>query len=342
MSEETRGRKKKFSVDILREITKQYIEKGKTGSITASKLAAFAEELGYDNVKYYHFTRNSDELKDIIEFDKNGGRSKKYTVHDLKEIVEKCCEMIPDHEKFNVATLVKYAKKLGYKDITAYQFIKEPDIKELIDALKRDSSFLTDPDKEADFMLKHANILKADELVDAYKKDPFQLKLILRNYSKKYESLKLDYIKVSIELDKVKKELSQLEQLKEENKALKRKCEFYKNENTRMSKYDKLQNKLLVLEDLNEMGIKVNLSEEAFRALVTVDKRISDNMEDDNLKPGETANWFGEYSNLNTDSDNDDEVYASDSVVSFEDAKDKKIREADEFIDGFFGNDEGE
>lgn len=324
MSEETRGRKKKYSVDVLREIATQYIEKHQVGAITASKLATFANELGYDDIKYYHFTRNSEALEDIIQFDNTAGRGKKYTVNDLKTIIEKCCEIIPEHEKLNVTTLVKYAQKLGYTDINTYHLTKEPEIKQLVDALGRDSSLLLNREEQENFMLQHANILKADDLVDAFRTKPLQLKIILRDFSRKYEDLKLDYLNISMQLRKAKEEISELQQLIDGHKTIEQECNYYKKEYNRISKYDALNDKLFMLQRLNEMGTKVNLSEEAFRSLINVGERT-----DDNLKYDESENWLSDYSKTNTKLN--DKV--PENVLSFNKSYDDRIKKADGLFD---------
>lgn len=333
MAEETRGRKKKYSADVLREIAIKYIEHQHTGAVTASKLAVFAKELGYDDIQYYHFTRNSEVLKDIIQLDAASGRGQKYTANDLKMIIEKCCESMPNHEKLNVATLVKYAKKLGYKDINTYHFTKIQEVKELIDALGRDSSALLTSDEKEKFALKHANILKADELVDTFKTKPLQLKIILRNFSKNYEDLKLDYLNITAQLRKCTEELSEMQKLKESYKSVSEECKYYKHEYTRISKYDKLNDKLLMLQRLNEMGIKVNLSESSFQALVNSNVRTNDNIEpDDNLQEGQEAHWISDYS---TPAVQENVSIEGQNVVPFRKITDQRVQEVDDFLSGF-------
>ncbi len=329
MIKETRGRKKKFSPDLLREIAVKYIKQGHVGEVTASKLATFAKKLGYDDIKYYHFTRNADALKDIILFDSAGGRGRKYTVSDLEEIIDKCCNAMTGYEKVNVANLVKCAKKLGYKDINAYHFNKEPEIKGLIEALGRDSSLLENDEEKANFKIQHANILRADDILESFKTSPAKLKIILRDFSDKYESLKLDYLNLLVQFNKAKEELSEYQQLEEQYKRLKENHDYYKNEYKRISKYDGLNDKLLMFERLNEMGTKVHLSEEAVLALTKTNQRTNDN-----LKENEAENWLGDYSKDKFDDDLGDnlENNASKKVVPLKRGADEKVKDADGFF----------
>lgn len=325
MTEETRGRKKKYSRELLREITSKYIEQQHIGTVTASKLAIFAKGLGYEDIKYYHFTRNAEDLQDIIQLDNAAGRGKKYTVSDLRMIIEKCCEVAVDYEKLNVATLVKYANKLGYTDINAYHFTKEPEIKELIEALGRDSSFLLNSNEKENFMIQHANILKADDVVDAFRTKPLKLKLILRDFSKKYEALKLDYLNISMQFGKVKEEVAKLQQLEQDYKKLKDERDYYKKEYERISQYDALNDKLFMLQRLNETGIKVNLSEATFQSLLEVNERTNDNIEDD-----EVGNWLGDYSETKDCSNS-----IEGNAVPFKKVENEKIKKVDDFLNRF-------
>lgn len=62
------GRKPKFTQDVLKNIIHQYCTNSKSNKLKLSytNLAKYGQELGYNDLRYYHFERNI-EIKSMIE-----------------------------------------------------------------------------------------------------------------------------------------------------------------------------------------------------------------------------------------------------------------------------------
>ena len=317
MGEETRGRKKKFSIDILRYILQKYLSEDTTGSITASKLASYANDMGYSEIKYYHFTRYKDELKDIFDFSSNVGRGQKYTTNDLKEIVEDYLTNCDDGTAITITNLVSYAKQLGYKDITSYYFTKDSYIQNLIKSLNKDTVLLKNDDDEKNFYFQHGSNLNADLLVDNYKSKPKILKAILRQYSSDYNELKGEHLRVKAKLKKANEDIANLKKIEAQYNALKNERDYYKKEYERILKYDSLHDKIYMLERLSEHGVKVNISEDSLNSLIDGNKKsINDNI---NINLEENTLIHKEKSNV-------------DNVINISDKKQNDIKNGLDFL----------
>lgn len=268
MKNETRGRKKTYSVELLLEIIEKFKIESPNEPQTATALARFANSLGYTDIKYYHFTRNAEAIGQITNTTISNGREIKYTEQTLKTILEKCCGKIPSSTKINVSILVEYAKKLGYTDISAYHFTKYPHIKDMIDLLSEDTTLLLSDRQEADFYLQHHGILNAKELVNIYKNNPNQLIVILDGYSKRYEQLKVDYLNLNKQYEMLSNIVEELKQYKQEYTKLRDERNHYYSEYKRIAKYDKLNDTLYLLGKLKEYNVSVQLGEEYVQSLL--------------------------------------------------------------------------
>ncbi len=61
------GRKRKYTTEVLESIVDEYFNKTAVfGQVSATDIANFAiNELGYKDIRYFHFTRNK-EIKELI------------------------------------------------------------------------------------------------------------------------------------------------------------------------------------------------------------------------------------------------------------------------------------
>lgn len=281
---ETRGRPTTYSTELLVDIVNEYIKTNPSGVVNGNRLAKFAENKGIVGIKARHFTRRKDELYQLTSVQFQIGRGTVYTESEMTDILQHCCSTIPSITKLNVDTLVEQAKKLGYKDVTRHYFTKYPTVANTIKAFESDSAKLLTVDcKNVDLYLQHHSVLNVDEILYLYGKKESFLKVILKDFSARYEALKLDYLKLSHANNKLQDEIESLRKYKSEYASLKEERNMYESKYKKIAEYEKMHDQLYALGKLKEHGVPVVLGEEYVHNLIHnihASKKHSDNIED--------------------------------------------------------------
>ena len=108
------GRKKRFTTEMLESIVDTYFDRNTVfGQVTATDIANFAvNELGYEDIRYFHFTRNK-EVKELIEqtnhINQSGDTSNINTLIEFNS--DKFLETYKKDEKTQKVVLRRFANR---------------------------------------------------------------------------------------------------------------------------------------------------------------------------------------------------------------------------------------
>lgn len=198
----------------------------------------------------------------------NVGRKKKFETSKLLEICDSYFKNNSVHGQINATLIAKYATEvLGFENIDYYHFTRDKDVKKLIDDYNNYNVNLVKYDQTTFISLN------PDTFMERFKSEPKIAKILLRQFSDRYQSLN----QTTIELEKkclvYENKLSKIEyeikKLKSENHELREKNKLYRAENISLSNYKNFTDKVKMFEYLKSKGLIQSLDEENLKLLLS-------------------------------------------------------------------------
>ncbi|GAA3646199.1 hypothetical protein [Asaccharospora irregularis] len=178
------GRKKRFTTEMLENIVDTYFDRNTVfGQVTATDIANFAvNELGYEDIRYFHFTRNK-EIKELIEqtnnINQSGDTSNINTLIEFNS--DKFLETYKKDEKTQKVVLRRFADRHSELNQQVLEMKhKENQYKLEIEKLKDENKKLKE--KSKDISEKNKQLSKINARLNKFKVLDEQIKM--REYLK--------------------------------------------------------------------------------------------------------------------------------------------------------------
>lgn len=210
-------------------------------------------------------------------------RPRKVSDEKLQEIFTKYITDIPYITTIKYADLARFAnEKLGYADITYQDFSRNKAMKVIVDTYNDQNRLSTYIRNNNDKVMKLE--FNVDALVDKYKNDPKQLKVVLKAYKNGYdrgfEEL-TNYAKTDKENQEIIKKQEQIiKELNQKNKQLRAELKEQNKKNKNNYKIDKIKWMYLLLKDMiNQNNCYIESEEEAIDILKNFGYESSDTLD---------------------------------------------------------------
>lgn len=210
-------------------------------------------------------------------------RPRKVSDEQLQEIFTKYITDTPYITAIKYADLAKFAnEELRYTDITYQDFSRNKTMKEIVATYNEQNRLSTYIRKNNDKVVKLE--FNVDALVDKYKNDPKQLKVVLRAYKNGYdrgfEEL-TNYAKTDKENQEIIKQQERaIKDLNQKNKELRAQLKEQKEKNKNNYKIERIKWMYLLLKDMiNQNNCYIESEEEAIDILKNFGYESSDTLD---------------------------------------------------------------
>lgn len=210
-------------------------------------------------------------------------RPRKVSDEQLQEILTKYITDTPYITAIKYADLAKFAnEELGCTDVTYQDFSRHKAMKEIIATYNEQNRLSTYIRKNNDKVVKLE--FNVDALVDKYKNNPKQLKVVLRAYKNGYdrgfEEL-ANYAKTDKENQEIIKQQEQvIKDLNQKNKELRVQLKEEKEKNKNSHKVDRIKWMYLLLKDMiNQNNCYIESEEEVVDILKNFGYKSSDTLD---------------------------------------------------------------
>lgn len=210
-------------------------------------------------------------------------RPRKVSDEQLQEIFTKYITDTPYITAIKYADLAKFAnEELRYTDITYQDFSRNKTMKEIVATYNEQNRLSTYIRKNNDKVVKLE--FNVDALIDKYKNDPKQLKVVLRAYKNGYdrgfEEL-TNYAKTDKENQEIIKQQERvIKDLNQKNKELRAQLKEQKEKNKNNYKIERIKWMYLLLKDMiNQNNCYIESEEEAIDILKNFGYESSDTLD---------------------------------------------------------------
>lgn len=181
------------------------------------------------------------------------GRPRKITEKELIEILENYIADTPYLTSLKYSDIVKYAQNnMGYKDINYQDFSRNKKIKDIVKVYKQQKDMTAYMKQNEDRLEKLS--FDVDALVDKYKNDSKQLKVILKvfkdGYNRAFDKLS-EHSKNDIKnMNIIKEQEKEIKKLKEKNTKLRADLNAQTQNNKNSFKIERLKWMYILLKDM--------------------------------------------------------------------------------------------
>lgn len=199
------------------------------------------------------------------------GRKKEYTTEILKKIIQSFFDDNIVQGQVSASQLAEYAnEKLGFEKVRYNTFTRDEEIKKFLDEINNSIPTVINENKgESKYSFIKFN---TDRFLDTYKNDEKMQRVVLRNFSNRYEKLNREVI----ELDKKNNNLNlenealnkKVEKLKKEKKELKNKVDLLSTQNSNLKKFKRLDERLVLFDSLKQRGLVSELDYDNIRMML--------------------------------------------------------------------------